>query len=91
MDAAQQNVQYHNAVACGNVRAVIILADPGTGQREKSPPPPRQTAPGKMTESCMNILPSSRWNRTHGPPSSNPDALIPELLEALWRAGGKFN
>lgn len=40
MDATQQNVQYHNTVACGNVRTVIILADPGTGQREKSPPPP---------------------------------------------------
>ena len=39
MDATQQNVQYHNTVACGNVRTVIILADPGTGQREKSPPP----------------------------------------------------
>ena len=36
MDATQQNVQYHNTVACGNVRTVIILADPGTGQREKS-------------------------------------------------------
>ena len=40
MDAAQQNVQYHNTVACGKVRADIILADPGTGQREKSSPPP---------------------------------------------------
>ena len=48
MDAAQQNVQYHNTVACGKVRAVIILADPGTEQREKSPLPPQpwQTAPG---------------------------------------------
>lgn len=36
MDAAQQNVQYHNTVTCGNVRTVIIRADPGTGQREKS-------------------------------------------------------
>ena len=46
MDGAQQNVQYHNTVACGNVRTVIILADPGTVQREKFPPPPRQTVPG---------------------------------------------
>ena len=46
MDATQQNVQYHNTVACGNVRTVIILADPGTGQREKSPPP---TPPDKLS------------------------------------------
>ena len=45
MDAAQQNVQYHNSVACSNVRTVIILADPGTGQREQSPPPPPDKLP----------------------------------------------
>ena len=46
MDATQQNVQYHNTVTCGNVRTVIILADPGTGQREKSRFRPDKTAPG---------------------------------------------
>ena len=30
-------------------------------------------------------------NQTHDPPSSSSDALATELLDALWRAGSKFN
>ena len=67
------------------------LIDPGQMLEPGSPMIGNNKSTWKMTESCMNILPSSRWNRTHGPPSSNWDALTPELLEALWRAGWKFN
>ena len=45
MDAAQQNVRYHNTATLGNVRTVIILEDPGARRREKSPRPPWQTTP----------------------------------------------
>ena len=35
MDAAQQNVWYHNTVTLGNVRTVVILGVPGAGQKKK--------------------------------------------------------
>lgn len=56
LDAAQQNVRYHKTVNLGNVRAVVILRDPGAERREESSHPDK--LPPGLRGSVLIIKPA---------------------------------
>ena len=96
MDAAQQNVRYHNTATLGNVRTVIILEDPGARRREKSPRPPWQTTPespktGNDKSAWKNDrklhLISQRRTPINSSPRKNAGS---KLLIFIWTTGA-FN
>ena len=96
MDAAQQNVRYHNTATLGNVRTVIILEDPGARLREKSPRPPWQTAPEfPKTGNDKSAWKSDRKlqliNQHRTPINSSPRKKAgSKLLIFIWKPGA-FN